>query len=311
MTEGKEMKTYLFATKVLCLAFLFSSLAIAQSGSTGTISGVVQDESGAVIPGVEVTVTNVDTGINSNSLTNETGAYHVPTLIPGRYEVRAQLAGFETTIRRGIQLTVGSALEINMALRVGQVSQETIVTAEAPMVNTVTSTVAGLVDERTIRDLPLNGRSFDYLIALESSAPTFRSRGRFSTYGQVDVYTVNGANTASNLYLMDGIEMQGAGSAFQVPGGVLGRNLGVDAIQEFAVLTSNYSAAYGKKAGGVINIATRSGTNDLHGSVYEYLRNSALDARNFFDKQKPAFERNSFGASLGGPIVKDSSFFFF
>jgi hypothetical protein len=302
------VKLHWLTLKIVGLALLFSASLLAQG--TGDISGIVQDESGAVIPGVDVTVTNVDTGIGNSFVTNETGAYHLPSLIPGHYEIRAQLGGFETAVRRGIELTVGASLNIPMVLKVGQIAQETIVTGEAPVVNTVNSTVSGLVDEVTIRELPLNGRSFDQLIALDSSTPTFRSRGRAAQYGQVDLYTVNGAGVASNLYMMDGTEMPGAGLGFQIPGGVLGKNLGVDAIQEFAVLTSNYSAAYGKKGGGIVNIATRSGTNDLHGTVYEYLRNSAFDARNFFDKRIPPFKRNSFGASLGGPVKKDRTFFF-
>jgi hypothetical protein len=294
---------------VLGVALLFSSVVFAQG--TGSISGVVQDESGAVVPGATVTVTNVDTGIASTYTTDATGGYHVPSLNPGNYEVRAQSSGFETAIRRGLQLTVGSSLDITMPLKVGQVAQQTVVTAEAPIVNTLNSSVGALVDAVTIKDLPLNGRSFDQLISLESSAPTFRSRGRAASYGQGDLYTVNGANTAANLYMIDGTEMAGAGLGFQLPGGVLGKNLGVDAIQEFVVLSSNYSAGYGKKGGGIINIATRSGTNQIHGSAYEYLRNSALDARNYFDgKTLPLFQRNEFGGSLGGPVKKDNSFLF-
>jgi hypothetical protein len=294
---------------VLSLALLFSCLVLAQG--TGSISGVVQDESGAVVPGASVAVTNVGTGIGSSFVTDATGGYHFPSLNPGIYEVRAQISGFETGIRRGVQLTVGSDLEINIPLKVGQVAQQTVVTAEAPIVNTLNSSVGALVDAPTIRELPLNGRSFDQLISLDSSTPTFRSRGRSAAYGQGDLYTVNGAGTASNLYLIDGTEMQGAGTGFALPGGVLGKNLGVDAIQEFVVLSSNYSAGYGKKGGGIINIATRSGTNQLHGSAYEFLRNNDLDARNFFDPHTvPRFQRNEFGGSLGGPIKKDHSFFF-
>jgi carboxypeptidase family protein len=294
---------------IMGLALLVSSALLAQG--TGSISGVVQDESGAVIPGAGVTVVNVDTGISSSFESDATGAYHVPSLIPGPYEIRAQKSGFETAIRRGVQLAVGSDLNINMPLKVGQVAQSTVVNAEAPIVDTINSSLSNLVDDKTIRDLPLNGRSFDQLIALDSAAPTFRSRGRFSTYGQVDVYTVNGSGEASNVYLMDGTEMEGTGLGYQIPGGVLGVNTGVDAIQEFSVMTGNFAASYGKKAGAIVNIATKSGTNQFHGTAYEYLRNSHLDARNFFDGLNiPAFKRNQFGGALGGPIKKDNSFFF-
>ncbi len=308
-----------FSTKLACAVFLFGSLSVAWLGGTafgqtsgGSISGVVQDESGAVIPGGAVVVTNVDTGIANSFTTDTSGRYHVPSLIPGHYEVQAQVAGFETGVRKGIQLTVGSSLEINMVLKVGQVAEKTEVTAEAPMVETASSTLAGLVDDKTIRDLPLNGRSFDQLIALQSSSPMFHSQQNGGSAGSQAFYVISGARTQANLYLIDGTEMLGAWSQTLEPGGSLGINMGVEAIQEFAVLASNYSAAYGKKGGGIIQAATRSGTNQFHGSAFEFLRNSALDARDFFDPHsKPApLKRSNFGGALGGPVRKDHSFFF-
>lgn len=306
------MKLYQLALGVLGAILLFHSCAIAQT-ATGSISGMVQDETGAVVPGAQVTVTNVEKGISSSLATDASGRYHVPNLIPGHYEIQTQVSGFETAVRKGIQVTVGSNLEINMTLKVGQVAQQTVVTAEAPIVETASSALLGLVDEKTVRELPLNGRSFDQLISLESSAPTFRSRSPAGAiHGMSAVYSVNGARTRANMFLIDGTEMVGATQASTLPGGVLGKNMGVDAVQEFTILTSNYSSAYGKKGGGIINIATRSGTNQLHGSVFEFLRNSALDARNFFDQgsSPPPFRRNNFGGALGGPIRKDHSFFF-
>ena len=305
------MKLFKLGFAVLGATLALHSYALAQT-ATGSISGVVEDESGAVIPGVNVTVTNVDTGISRSLLTDASGRYHAPTLIPDHYEVQAQREGFETGIRKGIQVTVGSNLEINMALKVGQVAQTTVVTAEAPIVETATSTMVGLVDDRTIRELPLNGRSFDQLIALQSSTPTARARTRQIVNGTADLYSVNGARVQANMFLIDGTEMLGAGSITTLPGGALGKNMGVDAVQEFTVLSANYSSAYGKKGGGIVNIATRAGTNQIHGSAFEFLRNSALDARNFFDStpQPPPFRRNNFGGALGGPIRKDHSFFF-
>jgi len=275
--------------------------------STGTISGLVTDESGAVAPGAQVTIRNVETGIARSSTTDAAGRYRVPSLIPGRYEVQAQLTGFETAVRSGVVLAVAQEAVINLVLRVGQVTQKTVVTAEAPMVETTTSTLSGLVDDQTIRDLPLNGRSFDQLISLEASAPTFHQ-----TNNAQSVFTVNGARTQANLFLMDGTEMSSGSFQTNMPGGALGINMGVDAIQEFQVLTGDYSAAYGKKAGAIVNIATRSGTNQFHGSAFEFLRNSDLDARNFFDKGSgpPAFKRNQFGGTLGGPVKRDQTFFF-
>ena len=293
---------------------LFAVLAILPLGAqtpTSSFSGVVQDESGAVIPAASVVVKNRDTGISRNVTTDGSGRYHVPGLIPGIYEVQAQMTGFETGVRTGVQLTIGNEAVINMTLKIGQVSEKTVVTADAPLLETTNSSLSGLVDDKTIRDLPLNGRSFDQLISLESSAPTIHAHGSTTLTGMSDVFSVNGARTQSNMYLMDGTELLGAGSLTTLPGGVLGKNMGVDAVREFTVLSSNYSAAYGKRAGGVINIATRSGTNQLHGSGFEFLRNSYLDARDFFDGATlPPFRRNQFGGALGGPIKKDKAFFF-
>ena len=301
------MKLHWLAMKVLGVVFIFTSAAFAQT-ATGSISGVVQDESGAVISGVNVTVTNTDKGISTSFVTDASGRYHVPALISGPYEIQAQIAGFETGVRQGIQLTVGSELQINLVLKVGQVAQKTVVTAEAPLVETATSAMAGLVDDKTIRDLPLNGRSFDQLIALESSAPVYRQQ----TGSTATLYSINGGRSQSNMYLMDGTEMLSAAQKQTNPGGALGINMGVDAIQEFSILSSNYSPAYGKKGGGVINIATRSGTNGIHGSAFEFLRNSYLDAKNFFDPgtKAPPLKRSNFGGAVGGPIRKDHSFFF-
>jgi hypothetical protein len=301
----------LWVALVFHCALIFSASAIAQS-ATGLISGVVQDESGAIIPGVKITVTNVETGITRSATTDSGGRYRVPGLIPDHYEVEAQTPGFRTELRRGIELTVGSEAVIHLVLRVGQVAEKTIVVAEAPLVETTTSSVSSLVGQETIRDLPLNGRSFDQLITLQSSMPTNFSRGTAKAAGAAMAFSVNGARTQANLFMMDGTEMVGGGNQTSMPGGVLGKLMGVDAVQEFSVLSSNYSAAYGKKGGGVVNIATKSGSNGLHGAVFEFLRNSALDARTFFDPnpQPPPFRRNQFGGSLGGPIRKDRTFFF-
>ena len=295
-----------FALALFGALCLLSSTLAAQT-STGTISGAVKDESGAVVPGAQVAVSNVETGISRSAPTDAAGRYRVPSLTPGHYQVEVQMTGFETEVRKGIDLTVGQEAVIDMVLKVGQVSQKTEVTAEAPIVETTSSTLSSLVDDKTIRDLPLNGRSFDQLIALEASAPTFHQ-----TTDAQSVFTVNGARTTSNQFLMDGTEMGSSGFQTLLPGGALGVNMGVDAIQEFEVLTGTYSAAYGKKAGGIVNIATRSGTNQIHGTAFEFLRNSDLDDRSFFDQGSgpPAFKRNQFGGTLGGPIKKDSTFFF-
>ncbi len=280
--------------------------------STGVISGSVEDESGAVVPGASVTITNVDTGIARSATTDGGGRYHVPALLPGRYEVQVQASGFQTEVHKGIQLVVGSEINVDLSLKVGQVQQTTVVEAQAPLVETTSSSLSGLVDDRTIRDLPLNGRSYEMLISLQSSAPQIRTRGGTPFSGAGAAFSVNGAREVSNLFLMDGTEVVGAGAQASLPGGVLGKNMGVEAVQEFTVLTSNYGAAYGKRSGGQINTATRSGTNQIHGSAFEFLRNDNLDARNYFDytAKKPEFRRNQFGGAIGGPVRKDRTFYF-
>ena len=296
---------------VFVAGWLFSSSAFAQ---TGSITGVVRDESNAVIPGANVTVTNVETGVSRSSVTDTGGRYRVPTLIPGQYEVRASVEGFETSVRTGIQLTVGAELAIPMELRIGQVTQTTVVTAEAPLVETVRGTISGLVDDRAIRDLPLNGRSFDQLIALESSAPIMRLSRKASVAGRGTTYSVSGSRGQDNRYFVDGIELTQVGYQTNLPGGAMGNNMGVEAIREFSVITSSAGAEYGKKAGGAISVVSRSGTNTWHGSAFGFHRNDNLDANEFFlnkgNQPKPEFRRNQFGGSLGGPIATDRSFLF-
>ena len=300
-----------FMAGVIVAVCLLASDVAAQIG-TGTISGGVDDESGAAVPGATVVVTNMDTGISRSVTTDGAGRYHVPGLIPGTYQALAQLAGFTATLRTGIRLAVGSEVAITLILRVGGVEQTTVVSADAPLVNTSTSALSGLVDEGTVRDLPLNSRSFDQLIALQSAAPQIRNRAAGPGTGQANAYTVAGARPMSNLYMLDGVEMMGAARTTNMPGGALGVQLGVEGIREFEVLTSNYSAAYGKKAGGIVNVATRSGTNRFRGSAYEFFRNDGMDARNYFNPNPapPPFTRNQFGASLGGPIRSNKTFFF-
>ena len=244
------------------------------------------------------------------------GASHesvIGCLDPGSYRVEAQAPGFQTSVRRGIELTVGREIEIEMLLRLGQVEQVTEVTAEAPLVETRSNTLSGLVDDRTIRELPLNGRSFDQLVALQPGVLPNRAQNNRAVAGTAaEVYSVAGSRAHSNQFLLDGVELVGSGSQSILPGGALGKNMGVDAIQEFNVLTANYSAAYGKRNGGIVNMVTRPGTNQLRGSAFEFHRNDNLDARNFFDPtpQPPEFRRNQFGGSLGGPLRQDKTFFF-
>jgi len=305
---------------LILLASLIVGAQLASSQATdGTLSGVVSDSSGAVLPGAEVVLLNEDTGISRTVITDAAGRYSAPALSLGRYRATASLSGFQTEIRTGIQMTVGRQAVVNFSLAVGAVTESVEVTGEAPLVEVTSSGLGGLVDDRTIRDLPLNGRSFEQLALLESVV--VRMGGGTSKdlvqYGTGVRFSVAGGRSDTNSFLLDGTDI--AGQSNGVPGGASGTNAGVDMLREFRILTNSYAAEYGRAAGSVTTAVTRSGTNNLHGSAFEFLRNSSLDARNFFDSQDlngdgsadvPPFRRNQFGGTIGGPIVKDKTFFF-
>ena len=302
------------------LGVLFLSLSLFSQVNTGTISGIVQDSSGALIAGATITIRHVDTGTARTVTSDEGGRYIAPVLPLGNYELQAQQSGFQTEIRKGITLTVGREEVINLTLRVGQQTQSVTVTEAAPLVNTTTAEISGLVAEREVKDLPLNGRSFDNLITLNPGAVNYSAlkSGPSVGSGEGAYFTVAGRRPLDNLFLLNGIEYTGSSNIGITPGGVSGQLLGIDAVREFNVLTDAYSAEYGKRAGAQVTAVTQSGSNQLHGSLFEFLRNSALDARNFFDppseglggQRIPPFKRNQFGGSLGGPIKKDKAFLY-
>ena len=279
--------------------------------TTGTISGTVTDTSGSVIPGVAVKATHVETGIARDVVSDNQGRYRIQQLGLGDYSVQAQMTGFQTEIRSGIRLTVGREAVVNLELQVGAVAERVEVTGEAPLVQTTDATVSYLVDEATMRDLPLNGRSYTQLATLQPGVvPNNNYVGNVSGGTGLNL-VVQGQRPTQNLFLLDG--SIGNDYTSRTPAGVGGNSLGVEAIQEFSLLSGNYSAEYGTALGGVINLVTRSGTNTLHGSVFEFLRNSSLDAKNYFDPKDKAiapFRRNQFGVALGGPIKRDRVFFF-
>jgi hypothetical protein len=279
-----------------------------------TLSGTVTDASGAVLPNAQISIKNIATGFTRDVTTDVAGFYTAPNLLPGAYEITATASGFATAVRSGITLTVGAQQVLNLTMQVGQVTQRVQVTGEAPAVQLATSSISAVVNSTTVRELPLNGRSWTDLAALqpgvgaiETQMPyTGPERGNRGFGAQI---SISGGRPQQNNYRLDGISLNDYTNGG--PGSVLGGNLGVDAIQEFSVLTTNYTAEYGKTAGGVVNAITRSGTNSFHGSVYEFLRNSALDTRNFFDGPTvPPFRRNQFGISAGAPIRKDRTFIF-
>ncbi|HEY6328508.1 MAG TPA: carboxypeptidase-like regulatory domain-containing protein, partial [Blastocatellia bacterium] len=297
------------AAGLIGLLALGRSQAFAQ-GATGSISGLVRDSSGAVLPGTMVTVKHVETGLVRTVESDSNGSYRVPSIPVGEYEVTAEKAGFRQQVRRGIDLVVAQEAVVNLTLEVGNVVEQVTVTGEPPIVNTTLASTTGLVNETQIKDMPLNGRSFDQLLALTPGTVNFSSNVNL----QGNYFSVVGRRPEENKYTINGIEYLGANSAGQPSGpyGASGQLLGVDAVREFNLVQHSYSAEYGKRAGGHVQVVTSSGTNSLHGSAFEYLRNNDLDARNFFDQTvgAPPFKRNQFGGSLGGPLKRDKAFIF-
>lgn len=279
---------------------------------SAAISGTVDDPSGSGISAATVTVKSTETGVTRTAMTDSDGHYAIPSLPVGPQRVTAEKTGFKSAVRTGIDLVVGQEAVVNLQLEVGELVQQVTVAAETPVVNTTTSQSSGVVGEQQIKDLPLNGRSFDNLITLNPGAINYsalKSAGTTTSNG--NTFTVDGRRTYENLFLMNGIEYTGTSQLGITPGGVSGELLGIDAIREFNVLTDTYGAEYGKRAGAQVIAVTQSGTNQLHGTLFGFLRNSDLDARNFFDQASvPPFRRNQFGASLGGPIKKNKWFLF-
>src|SRR5215831_886768 len=282
-----------------------------------TISGKVEDQTGAAVGGAMVTVRSLETGATRIVTTDETGNYRVLSLPVGPQEVRAEKSGFRAAVRTGVNLVVGQEAVVNLKLEVGEVAQEVTISADTPLVDLTTASVSGLVGEREIKELPLNGRSFDSLITLNAGSInyTYKSPGTVTSSG--NTFSVAGRKPLENIFLLNGVEYTGSSQLAITPGGVSGYLLGIDAVREFNVLSGTYSAEYGKRAGAQVTAVTQSGTNQFHGSVFEFLRNSALDARTIFDinpnggKSNAApFRRNQFGGSIGGPIKPDRLFFF-
>lgn len=293
----------------LFVAGWMPSTAQAQ-GTTGTISGIVQDSSGAVVPGAEVVINHTDTGSTRTITSDSQGRYLAPNLAIGNYTVQAGSQGFQTEIRSGLALTIGQQAVINFTLNPGAVSEVVTIQESAPMVDTTSAAVGTLVNREQIRDLPLNGRDYTQLALLQPGVVQYREQSREVNRGMGTRFSVSGARHNQVSFRLNGLDISdGAGTS---PGSATGHNLGLDAIQEFQVLTNTFGAEYGKSAGGILNVVHKAGTNTLHGSLFHYLRNSALDSPNYFDSDQKTdpFKRNQFGGSAGGPIVRDKLFFF-
>jgi hypothetical protein len=296
------------------IAFLFFA-ASAFAQVSAVLSGTVTDQSGAMVSAATVTVRNVETGTDRSTVTDAQGHYQFFSLPVGPYEVRGAKTGFTEEIRTGVHLAVGQSATVDMNLRIGESSQQITVTEDAPLVGVTTEDVAGLVGEQQIKNLPLNGRSYDELLTLNPGVVNFtwEKTGGIgvsnSTVG--NNFAVEGNRPQQNLFLLNGIEFTGAAENNMQPGGTSQQLLGVDAVREFNLLVDSYGAEYGKHPGAQVLIVTQSGTNQLHGSLFEFLRNNALDAPNYFDPgSAPGFQRNQFGVALGGPIQKNKTFFF-
>src|SRR3984893_1334266 len=311
----------LFNAKILVLVFVFcacTSVQVQAQVAGGTISGTIRDSRGKEIPTARVSIRNVATDLVRNVDSNSEGYYIAPNLLPATYEITVSAQGFNTSVIKAVELTVGAQQTLDLVMRVGTIMTTVQVTTEAPTVQLSTSDISEVVNANTVRELPLNGRSWTDLATLQPGVNAIRTQVSFTSgddrgnrgFGQQ--LTISGARPQQNNYRLDGLSLNDYANG--APGSVLGGNLGVDAIQEFSVLTSNYSAEYGKTSGGVVNATTRSGTNQLHGSIYEFLRNSALDAKNFFEQDptlpKASFRKNQFGGAIGGPIIKNRTFFF-
>ena len=301
---------------LFCLTLFVGKPSPASAQVSAVISGLVTDESGAAVSAATVSARNVETGAQRAVATDNGGRYRIAALPVGQYELGVKKDGFQQALRSGLHLAVDQEATVDFTLKVGEVQQRITVTEEAPAVSTTTTDISGMVAEQQIKDLPLNGRSYDELLTLNPGIVNFTSQKTGgvgisnSTVG--NMFSVVGNRPQQNLFLLNGVEYTGAAENNMQPGGTSQQLLGIDAVREFNVLRDTYSAEYGKHPGAQVIIITQSGTNAWHGSVFEFLRNNALDARNFFDTgtSAPPFRRNQFGSSAGGPIRKNKSFLF-
>lgn len=313
MGDRGTLMSLLRAVTVALIVLVAASQLHAQLGG-GAISGVVQDASQSAIPNAQVSIQETATGVVRQVSTNSDGLYSAPNLLPGSYQITVTANGFQTLVRSGITLTVGAQLTVDLTLSVGQVAQRVEVTGQAQVVETASSSIDATVEQGSIVQLPLNGRDWTQLATLQPGVNTIRTQAASNLganraqRGFGNQLTDNGHRPTENSYVVDGISINDYSNA--APGNVIGENLGVDAIQEFNVVTTNYNAEYGRTSGAVINATTRSGTNQLHGSAYFFDRDKVFDARNYFAKTRPPFAQGQYGISAGGPIVKDKTFIF-
>jgi len=302
-----ELQRDIATTTLIGWIALANCLVWAQ-GSTGALSGVVRDATGALLPGVSITAIHIESGLTRTVETNDSGDFQIPALPVGLYEVTIDKLDFKQQVRRGINLSVGQEAVLNLTMEVGNVEQRVTVTADTPIVNTTLNSTSGLITAAQIKDMPLNGRSFEQLLTLNAGTVNNTVHSGFSSF------SVAGKRTETNRFMINGMDYIGDNPTGQyiAPQGSSGYLLGVDAVREYNVLGYTYGAEYGKRAGAQVTAVSISGTNQLHGAAFEYLRNNRLDARNFFSPTQgaPPFKRNQFGGSLGGPLIRNKMFVF-
>jgi hypothetical protein len=307
----------LIRASLLLGSIALTNIVISQAAAqvSAALSGTVVDETGASVASAKIIAKSADLGLERATLSDSEGRYQLRSLGVGNYEIDVEKAGFRREVRSGIHLVVGQDAVVDLLLHVGAVNEQVTVHGDAPIVSTSTADISGLVGGEQVRNLPLNGRSYDLLLTLNPGVVNFTS----AKVGGVGVsnstngnnFAVSGNRPQQNLFLLNGVEFTGAAENNMQPGGTSGQVLGVDAVREFNVLRNTYGAEYGKRPGAQVVIVTQGGSNELHGSVYEFLRNNALDAPNYFDQgSAPGFQRNQFGGSLGGPLRKDNTFGF-
>ena len=296
---------------LIAAAVLASPLSTAAQQDTATITGIVTDQSGAVVPGAAITVTNVETNISVRTQSDSAGAYVVPSLRPGEYSVTTERSGFPKVVRTGITLQIAQVARIDVMLQAGGLTETVEVVGAASLLDTQTSSRGLVIDQKKIVDLPLNGRDYNQLALL--SPGVLPGTPRLASVNFKGVLNVNGNRTFNNVFLLDGVDNISYSNSFR------GENVqlvqpSIEALQEFKIQTNAYSAEYGRSSGAVVNATIKSGTNTIRGSVYEFLRDDALDANNFFSNAlgapKPKRERNQFGVAIGGPLVRNRTFWF-
>ncbi len=322
--------TRLFCRSLVLMAVLIALCVASSAGTNATLTGLITDPSGLVVAGARVQVTNLNTGIVRQAETNGAGLYRLEGLLPGIYRINISKDGFKSIVKSDIELHVQDVVSINFSLQVGSVSESITVEGGAPLVNTENAAVSTVVDRRFVENLPLNGRSFQSLIDITPGVVVVALNSSGFDAGQ---FSVNGQRANANYWTVDGVSANiGTSTVFQGDGvgGALGSYsvlggtnslVSVDALQEFRIQTSTYAPEFGRTPGGQISIATRSGTNQFHGTLFDYLRNDALDANNWFNGfcapgplcplPKAKERQNDFGGTFGGRIIKDKTFFFF